>query len=252
MASAKRDYYEVLGVGKDATDAQIKKAFHQLAMKYHPDVNKSPDAEAKFKELNEAYSVLIDKDKRSLYDQFGHGAVDGTWGANQEDTASDNAAYDPYQNYDNVFNDPDFFNAFNDYYAQQQNSETTEDSDEYYDNHDDDDEADEDDDDYENDEYEDVGGAFGAQEATNTRTTYKSTSTHSTYQYNASYEDMYRDLNERTESHTNVKYHKPHDPSVWLKILKGIGKFLFWSVVIGGSAAIGIIVFLWKFMDKKK
>ena len=78
MVGNKKDYYEVLGVSKNATEDEIKKAFRKLAMKYHPDVNKSPDAEEKFKEINQAYSVLIDKDKRSLYDQFGHGAVDGT------------------------------------------------------------------------------------------------------------------------------------------------------------------------------
>lgn len=68
----KRDYYEVLGVSRDATTADIKKAFRTLAKKYHPDVNKSPDAEEKFKEINEAYEVLGDEKKRATYDQFGH------------------------------------------------------------------------------------------------------------------------------------------------------------------------------------
>lgn len=71
MAS-KRDYYEVLGVPKNATIADIKKAFRTLAKKYHPDVNKSADAEDKFKEINEAYEVLSDENKRASYDQFGH------------------------------------------------------------------------------------------------------------------------------------------------------------------------------------
>lgn len=71
MAS-KRDYYEVLGLGKDATEQDIKKAFRRLAMQYHPDRNKAPDAEEKFKEINEAYAVLSDKDKRATYDRFGH------------------------------------------------------------------------------------------------------------------------------------------------------------------------------------
>lgn len=68
----KRDYYEVLGINKDATDQDIKKAFRRLAMQYHPDRNKAPDAEEKFKEINEAYAVLSDKDKRATYDRFGH------------------------------------------------------------------------------------------------------------------------------------------------------------------------------------
>ena len=67
----KRDYYEVLGVPKTATIEEIKSAFRKLAMKYHPDRNKEKDAEAKFKEVNEAYQVLSDKDKRALYDQYG-------------------------------------------------------------------------------------------------------------------------------------------------------------------------------------
>lgn len=68
----KRDYYKVLGVAKDATAAQIKAAFRKLARKYHPDVNKSPDSEQKFKEATEAYEVLSDAKRRKLYDQFGH------------------------------------------------------------------------------------------------------------------------------------------------------------------------------------
>ncbi|XQP55626.1 MAG: DnaJ C-terminal domain-containing protein [Mycoplasmoidaceae bacterium] len=67
----KRDYYEVLGLNKDATEQDIKKAFRHLAMKYHPDRNKAPDAEEKFKEINEAYAVLSDKEKRATYDRFG-------------------------------------------------------------------------------------------------------------------------------------------------------------------------------------
>jgi len=76
----KRDYYEVLGVSKTATDEEIKRAFRVLAKKYHPDVNKEEGAAEKFKEIGEAYSVLSDKNKRSQYDQFGHAAFDGAQG----------------------------------------------------------------------------------------------------------------------------------------------------------------------------
>lgn len=78
MAEQKRDYYEVLGVGKNADDAEIKKAYRALAKKYHPDVNPgNAEAEAKFKEASEAYAILSDPDKRRQYDQFGHAAFEG-------------------------------------------------------------------------------------------------------------------------------------------------------------------------------
>ena len=78
MAESKRDYYEVLGVGRDADDAAIKKAYRVLAKKYHPDMNPGDaEAEKKFKEASEAYAVLSDPDKRRQYDQFGHAAFEG-------------------------------------------------------------------------------------------------------------------------------------------------------------------------------
>ena len=78
----KRDYYEVLGVDKNADDAAIKKAYRVLAKKYHPDINPGDkEAEAKFKEASEAYAVLSDHEKRQKYDQFGHAAFDGSGGA---------------------------------------------------------------------------------------------------------------------------------------------------------------------------
>ena len=81
---AKRDYYEVLGVSKEASEEQIRKAFRKKAMDYHPDRNKNPDAEEKFKEVNEAYQVLMEAQKRAQYDRFGHAGVTGTGGVSRD------------------------------------------------------------------------------------------------------------------------------------------------------------------------
>lgn len=78
--TTKRDYYEILGVDKNASQAEIKKAYRKLALKYHPDKSDAEDAEEKFKEINEAYQILSDEKKRKTYDQFGHAAFSGASG----------------------------------------------------------------------------------------------------------------------------------------------------------------------------
>ena len=76
---SKRDYYDILGVQRNASKDEIKNEYRKLALKYHPDRNKAPDAENKFKEISEAYAVLSDEQKRAQYDQFGHAGIDGRY-----------------------------------------------------------------------------------------------------------------------------------------------------------------------------
>lgn len=83
---AQRDYYEVLGVNRGASPDDIKSAFRQLARKLHPDVNKEHDAEERFKEINEAYAVLSDTEKRAVYDRYGHAGLNGVGGASDFST----------------------------------------------------------------------------------------------------------------------------------------------------------------------
>ena len=78
--AAKRDYYEILGVQKGASDDEIKKAYRKLSKKYHPDINKEADADQKFKEVSEAYEILSDAQKRAAYDQYGHAGTDPNFG----------------------------------------------------------------------------------------------------------------------------------------------------------------------------
>src|SRR6202022_1443732 len=84
--ATKRDYYEVLGIARGASAEEIKKVYRRLAVKYHPDKNPGDSgAEEKFKELGEAYEVLMDENKRAAYDQFGHAAVSGAAGSARGD-----------------------------------------------------------------------------------------------------------------------------------------------------------------------
>lgn len=111
---AQRDYYDILGVPKEASEQQIKKAFHKLAMKYHPDRNKSPNAEAKFREIAEAYEALSDNKRRREYDQFGHGPSPGEDFGGGRQRNNHNGAYSsrPFQqsfNFDDLFRDFDQF-----------------------------------------------------------------------------------------------------------------------------------------------
>ena len=100
MTTSKRDYYDVLGVTRNASEEEIKKAFRKLALEFHPDRNRSDGAEGRFKEVNEAYQVLSDSKKRADYDRFGHAAVGGNGGR----------GFDGYDNFSGGFGD--IFDAF--------------------------------------------------------------------------------------------------------------------------------------------
>ena len=102
-SSVKRDYYEVLGVSKEATSDQIKSAYRKLALQYHPDRNKSPGAEERFKEISEAYAVLSDDQKKAQYDQFGHEGIRGRY--SQEDIFRTT-------NFEDIFRDMGFGGGF--------------------------------------------------------------------------------------------------------------------------------------------
>jgi len=112
-----KDYYEILGVSKGASAADLKKAYRRLALKWHPDRNKSPEAEKRFKEINEAYEILSDSKKRQAYDQFGHAAFSGGM------PGADQGVYTSYGNLGDIlrqagvswggFSDPfDIFESF--------------------------------------------------------------------------------------------------------------------------------------------
>jgi len=117
--ATKRDYYDILGVSKTASAAELKNAYRKLALQWHPDRNKSPEAETKFKEINEAYQVLSDTKKKSAYDQFGHSAFDqgmGGGGAGGPSTYyySTSGGANPFEGFNfGGFSDPfDIFEQF--------------------------------------------------------------------------------------------------------------------------------------------
>src|ERR1043165_9261005 len=106
---SKRDYYEVLGVQKNATEQELKKAYRQMALKYHPDKNPgNKEAEEKFKEAAEAYEVLSDGDKRHRYDQFGHSGVSGNGGFNGGGMSME----DIFSHFGSVFGEDSPFESF--------------------------------------------------------------------------------------------------------------------------------------------
>ncbi len=102
MATAKRDYYDILGVARTAEENELRRAFRKLARDYHPDVSKADDAEQRFKEVNEAYEVLSDPQKRRVYDQFGHAGVSGQFNG-ADDPAGYGAFNDIFEQFGSFF-----------------------------------------------------------------------------------------------------------------------------------------------------
>ncbi len=109
---AKRDYYEILGVSKSASQDEIKSSFRKLAKKYHPDVSKEPDAAEKFKEAQEAYAVLSDENQRKKYDQFGHAAFEGPSGNGTTGGGYDFSGFDFSSVFDEIFGGNSGFSSF--------------------------------------------------------------------------------------------------------------------------------------------
>ena len=106
----KKDYYDILGIEKSASKSDIKKAYRKLALKYHPDKNKSEDAEEKFKEISEAYAVLYDDEKRQMYDQYGHAGIDQQF--SREDIFRNADFSDIFRNMGISFDFEDIFDSF--------------------------------------------------------------------------------------------------------------------------------------------
>ncbi len=108
-----KDYYQVLGVAKDATEEQIKKAYRKMALKYHPDKNKSPGAEEKFKEVAEAYEVLSDPKKKEIYDKYGEDGLKGSGPAGPEGSSHTYTFHgDPHETFRMFFGDENPFGSF--------------------------------------------------------------------------------------------------------------------------------------------
>lgn len=107
-----KDYYKILGVSRDATEEQIKKGYRKMALKYHPDKNKSPNAEEKFKEISEAYDVLSDKDKKVVYDKYGEEGLKAGGGSGGPGYHSYSYQGDPRQTFRMFFGDENPFDSF--------------------------------------------------------------------------------------------------------------------------------------------
>jgi molecular chaperone DnaJ len=101
--ATKRDYYEVLGLQKGASDDEIKKAYRKLSKKYHPDINKEADAETKFKEVSEAYEILSDPQKRAAYDQYGHAGTDPNYGGGAGGFGGFNGGFSSAGGFEDIF-----------------------------------------------------------------------------------------------------------------------------------------------------